>query len=137
MPCMLDVRALGGSFQRVLVGEGRGVDADHRATPLLEVGELAQLPQPEGRLDVRHVVLEAGHDDLVEPAPGAIVAAPGIAAHAVQTHGPRALEEPRIAGEHAAPGRREVLGGVDAEGDEFRTRSAGAALVLPGRAWSA
>ncbi len=114
---MLHVRARHGTLEGGLVREGTVVLAHDRATPHLKLLELAQLPQPERRLDVGHVVLEARDQYLVEPAAALVVALPGVAAHAVQTDHPRPRQELRIGREHPAFASREILRGVEAEGD--------------------
>src|SRR2546430_12267616 len=42
---------------------------------------------------------------------------PGVAAHPVQTDHPRPRQELRVGREHPAFASREILGGVEAEGD--------------------
>src|SRR2546430_16741525 len=77
--------------------------------------------------------LEAGEQDVVVPAAALVVAMPRVAAHAVQTDDAGAVEQRRVAREHAALARRQVLGGVEAEGDGVRSRPDEAALEI-GRA---
>ncbi len=130
---MLDVRAGHGTLERRLVGEGTVVLAHDRAAPRLKLLELAQLPQPERCLDVGHVVLEARDQDLVEPAAALVVTLPGVAAHAVQTDHARPGQELRIGGEHPALAGREILGGVEAEGDGIPLAADGSPLVAGGQ----
>ena len=132
MPRVLDVGPVSGELQRVLARERLVVQLHNGPTSLLELGELAELPQPERRLYVGHIVLEAREHDLVIPRPAPIVAAPPVAGHAVQAHRPRALEECRIAGEHPALGSRHVLGRIEAEGGRVATRSDRPPAILGG-----
>ena len=113
---MLHLGASRRQLERVFGRERRVVHPDHRPAALLEAGELAQLPQSQRGLDVGHVVLEAGHHDVVVPVSALVVALPGITAHAVQAHDAGAIEKRGLAREHPALGGREVLGRVEAEG---------------------
>jgi NADPH-dependent 7-cyano-7-deazaguanine reductase QueF len=54
--------------------------AEDLAATLLEPVQLAQLPEPERRLDVRHVVFETWSEHLVGPVSPCFVALHGVAA---------------------------------------------------------
>ena len=82
--------------------------------------DAGQLLQADRRLQVHHVVLEAGFDDLVLRRAAAGVARPRVAAHAVQRHHPDPLGPIGAVGrDHAALAGRDVLHGVEAEGGEI------------------
>src|SRR5947199_10567103 len=100
MPSVLHVRPYDGELEGLLVLEGLGVLPRHFTAPLLESRELPELPQAEGGLDIRHVVLEPGGDDLVAPAPALVVSLPGVVAHPVQAQDAGALQEIRLPSQH-------------------------------------
>ena len=82
--------------------------------------DAGQLLQADRRLQVHHVVLEAGLDDFVLRRAAAGVARPRVAAHAVQRQHPDALGPIGAVGrDHAALAGRDVLHGVEAEGGEI------------------
>ena len=130
---MLHVRARHGTLEGGLVREGTVVLAHDRATPHLKLLELAQLPQPERRLDVGHVVLEARDQNLVEPAAALVVPLPGVAAHAVQTDHSGPGQELGLGREHPAFTSRQILGRIKAEGDGIALTADGSPLVTGGQ----
>src|SRR5438876_6620770 len=130
MPGMLYLGPGHRQLQAVHAGEGLVVEADNLAAALLEPLELPELPQAECGLDVRHVVLEAGLQDVVAPAAALVVAPPSVAAHPVQAHDPPARQEVPGAGEHSPLTGREVLRRVEAESRQIRASTDGGALVL-------
>ncbi len=132
MPGVLDLCALDRQLERVLAAKRLTEQPHDLAPPLLEAGELLELPQPERGLDVGHVVFEAGREDVVAPAPAAVVALPGVAAHPVEAQHPGTIQQLGVARQHAALAGRQVLGGVEAEGDRVVPRAHQAALVPGG-----
>src|SRR5438034_5530107 len=102
VPSGLHVRPGDRWLEGFLPREHRGVARDHLAPPPLEGVLLPQLPQPDGGLNVGHIVLEAGEQDLVAPAAALIVALPRVPAPAVEAEHARPPEKLGIAGEHAA-----------------------------------
>src|SRR6059058_6265179 len=123
MPRVLHVRPFDRQLEGVVVPERLGVVAYDLAPPFLECRELPELPQAKCGLDVRHVVLEAGREDLIAPAAALVVPFPGVPTQAVQTQQTRAFEEAMFPREHASLGGREVLGGVETERNRIRTRT--------------
>src|SRR5205823_1638803 len=101
VPRVLHLGALHRELECVGVAERLLVAPHHLAASLLEARQFLQLPQPQRRLDVAHVVLEAGREHLVAPAPALAVALPGVATHAVQAEHPGAVEEVGRTREHA------------------------------------
>ena len=87
-------------------------------------------------LQVGHVGLEAGLDDVVAPAAAGQVAAPGVRRHAVQPGPAQPVGTVGVVGgDHAALADREVLGGVEAEADgASRARPSGTRTRSRGRA---
>lgn len=110
-------------LQRLVVAECRIVLRDDPAPPLLHRLQPPELHLPNRRLDVGHVVFEAGRDHLVIPRAAFLVAFPGVAAHAVQAQDARLVDHLRRAGEHPALCRGEILGRVEAERGEIAERS--------------
>src|SRR5213080_394176 len=84
VPGVRRVRPRHGELERLVTREGAGVARHNLASPPLEFLLFAQLAQSHGRLDVGHVVLEAGEHDLVEPAPALVVALPAVPRHPMQ-----------------------------------------------------
>ena len=110
--------------------EGCAVALDDAAAQDVHLLQAVQLLQPDGRGDVGHVVLEAGHHHVVAPAPLATVPFPGVAVHAVQAGDHAFFHQFGTAGEHAALGRGQVLGGVEGKGRRVRSRTDEDPLVL-------
>src|SRR2546426_8413992 len=99
----------------------------------LEGVQLPELAQPDGGLNVGHVVLEAGEQDLVAPAAALIVALPRVPAHAVQAEHARPLDESGSAGEHAAFRGGEILRGVETKGHRIGPGADTPSLIPRGR----
>src|SRR5262245_48303144 len=130
VPGMLDVRPAGRQLDRRDVRE-RGAVLRHDAPPLsLHGGQALELDQPERRVEVGHVVLEAGITDVVTPGAVLAVALPRVAVHAVQAPRRDALAERGVArGHHAAFPSGQVLRGVEAENGQVTERADQAAAV--------
>src|ERR1043166_3286063 len=62
VPRVVDLRARDGQLEGRIVTEGVVVLGDDGAAAVLVARELAQLPDPERRLAVGHIVFEARHD---------------------------------------------------------------------------
>src|SRR6266566_2105136 len=133
MPRMLYLRTRDRQLERRLVGEGSVVLIDNCRAPLLEPRQFAQLPETERRLNVRHVVLEAGQEHLVIPAAALGVALPGIAAHPVQANDAGLGEKLRCRGEHPTFSGCKVLGRVEAERGGIASESDGTAAIAGGQ----
>src|SRR5207247_3141879 len=98
-------------------------------TPLLEPAQLAELPETERPLDVRHVVLEPGSEHLVGPVATCLVASDGVTAEPVQAQDARPRQDRGIGRQPPALAGGQVLGGVEAECDGIQTGTALAATV--------
>jgi hypothetical protein len=118
MPGVLRIAAHRGKLQFIQGRERFVIAPGDLCPPRVHPVQLAQLDQPDGRLDVTQVVLEAALDHLVVPAPALGVAIPGTPAHAVQGQHAHPLGQ-REGGrrDHAALARRHVLVRVKAEAD--------------------
>src|SRR5438552_19052851 len=133
VPSVFHPRAANRDLERGLVRESLGVAARDLAPPGLETLELRELRDPERRLDVGHGVLETRQYDVVAPALALLVPTPGVAAHPVQAHDPRTLDELRVAHEHAALGCRDILRGVEAERHGIQPRPDAPVLIARGK----
>src|SRR6266568_8390262 len=85
---------------------------------LLHPFKTLELAQADRGLDVWHVVLEAGQDYVVTPRSLGRVALERVAAHPVQAPNPRLVNHLGRACQHPSLAGREVLRGVEGEGDE-------------------
>src|SRR3989454_6591655 len=112
---MLDPGALDRQLKRLHAGERRLVGRDHLTPPLLESVQFAKLPEAERTLNVAHIVLEPGSQDLVPPLPSRLIASGGVTAEPLQAQHPPARYELRVPRQHPALARREVLRRVEAE----------------------
>src|SRR5262252_6772511 len=104
--------------------EGGIVGLHNGASASPEALELRELSEPEGRLQVVHVVLEARAERLPVAIALTPVALPGIAADSVQAEHPDPLRELRIRGDdHAALSGGHVLGRIETESTDIAPRA--------------
>ncbi len=123
VPGVIHASALHRRLQRLNLRERRLILRHNLPPPRLHCLKPLKLHQPDSRLNVRHVVLEARRNNLVVPRAFRAVALPGIAVHAVQGEHPRPLDALRRAGQHAAFAGGEVFRGVEAKCREVANRA--------------
>ena len=115
VPGVPDVGVDRGRLELLHLGEGLRVPLRDEPPALLQRVGTSQLGQSERSLQVGEVVLEAGVRDVVAPGAGALVAPPGVAAHAVQAPLARPVDERPAPGQHAPLPRGDVLRRVEGE----------------------
>src|SRR5262249_12510960 len=87
--------------------------------------------KPQSSLNISHVVLETGLQDLVEPTAGFRVALPGIPAHSMESKPAHANREVgMVRSDHAAFAGSHVFRGVEAEANGAAMGSDFLALIL-------
>ncbi len=126
MPGMAAVVARGRHLHFLESGQAALVDAGVSRAQGMQALDFFELAQADGGLHVAEVVLEAGLEHLVIPAPLFGVAIPGVLGDAVQAEHAHALGQGGVVGgDHAAFAGGDVLGGVEAEGRGGAGRAGG------------